>query len=275
VSVYLTAADVPCAYEVVGRVAGTVMAASLNDYVVARDAFLGRAGAELGADGVLIPEDRPEPGRGRVGLSVQRIGGVSQPMQRPVDGLAVGFVADECEVDPLETVTFFEGIIRYRGRGMLPSTTTYVSGTRFRQETATSDGTSVVIVDEIERRGVVLAPSSAGAATPATVPELAPGQIRVTDLDEVDVIAGIECRMLRLDLGRAFVTVCAASGLGVTTGGILAPVYGLDQLAQAFPNGFLPLRMVGQVFGGGAEVTAESVRPGPVDQTLFQPLEVR
>ena len=66
-----------------------------------------------------------------------------------------------------------------------------------------------------------------------------------------------------------------APGFGVTSGGVTPSGYGLASLADAFPDGFLPLRIVGHTGGARLEATALSVDPGPVADSLFQALAER
>ena len=97
VPVYLTAAEVPCRFEVIERVEGQGMAASLEEYERERSRVLGRAGARVGADAVLIPEGRPEPGRGSVGVQVRGTsagGRISSTME--FSGDAIRFVDATC-----------------------------------------------------------------------------------------------------------------------------------------------------------------------------------
>ena len=89
IPIYMTQQDVPCAYETVETVRGYVSYRNFNDYERARDAYLRRAAARAGADAVLIPEDRREPGRGNVGVTVRRSGGIDQPSEAQVEGIAI------------------------------------------------------------------------------------------------------------------------------------------------------------------------------------------
>lgn len=86
----------PCDFEVIETVRGFATVSSLRDYEQARDRVLGRQGAQAGADAVLIPEDQREPGRGGVGLSVQRVGGRNQPAEARFSGQAIRFTSDAC-----------------------------------------------------------------------------------------------------------------------------------------------------------------------------------
>jgi hypothetical protein len=94
--VYLYERDIPCDFETVGPVRDRISVASLRDYERLRDQALLRGAERLGADAVLIPEDRPEPGRGRVGLSVRRTGGVNQFSDYDVEGVAIRLLMETC-----------------------------------------------------------------------------------------------------------------------------------------------------------------------------------
>lgn len=89
VTIYMRSSDVRCAYETVQPLRGYVTYSSVPEYLRERDAYLRRAASRVGADAVLIPEERREPDRDNVGLSFRRVNGITQPSETAVEGIAI------------------------------------------------------------------------------------------------------------------------------------------------------------------------------------------
>jgi hypothetical protein len=95
VPVFLYERDVPCEYVVLQPVQAFARV-SAPQYKRMRARRLGEAGARVGADAVLIPDSQDEPMRGDVGVAVEVVGGIPQPIDAEFSGLAIRFLQGTC-----------------------------------------------------------------------------------------------------------------------------------------------------------------------------------